>query len=259
MGLFPTTYPDITQGKEKADLVKKAVADITGIPVHYFVTVDFDGFEKAIDMLGGVTVTIPRAFDDYEYPITGKEKDLCGREEKDLPEMEAIAATQSAVEAFPCRYEHLHFDAGVTEMDGQTALKFVRSRHGLVDGGDFGRAARQQLFMDAVKDQVISINFIPKIFPLMDTLSEHVSTDIPTAEAQKLMKEFPNAQNYKRRSLVLSTSNVLENSTGPGGAYILTSSDGIYRWSATRKIVAELIAGNATASAKLTNAPIKKP
>ena len=75
--------------------------------------------------------------------------------------------TASPQDAFPCRYEHLHFNTGVQHMDGKTALKYVRSRHALQDGGDFGRASRQQRFLSAVKDKVLSVTFIPKIVPLM--------------------------------------------------------------------------------------------
>src|SRR5260221_143781 len=54
------------------------IDDILGIPIHYGVRIDFSGFEKAIDQIGGIEVNVPNTFDDYEFPITGKEDDLCG-------------------------------------------------------------------------------------------------------------------------------------------------------------------------------------
>lgn len=250
MGLFPKTFPDVKQNGP--GFVKQIVGNVLGIPIDYYVTVDFDGFVQAIDTIGSITVNVPKAFDDYEYPIEGKEKDLCGKEEKDIPELDALAASESAFLAYPCRYEHLHFDAGETTMDGATALKFVRSRHALTDGGDFGRAARQQLFVEAVKEKVLQINFIPKIVPLISELQDNITTDIPASEIKNLFKEFPNASQYTKRTLVLSNDNVLVNDTGPQGAYILATKDGISKWKPVHIVVSNAIHGrplDSTASA----------
>ena len=269
MGMFPKTYPDVKQLGTGDDagglLVKKVVSTVLGIPVDYYVTIDFDGFAKAVDTLGGVNVKVPKTFDDYEYPIDGKEKELCGHTEEEIKDLDdKIATGTPAFELFPCRYEHLHFDAGYTQMDGATALKFVRSRHALADGSDFGRAARQQVFVDAVKQKVLQVNFIPKIVPLMEELSSHVQTDVPLGEMQRLIRELPSAKNYTKRTLVLSNQNVLMNNTGPGGAFILTTKDGIHEWTPVHTIVKNLISGvelDATGAAKIvtpTHVPTKK-
>ncbi|MEI8232879.1 MAG: LCP family protein, partial [bacterium] len=105
-------------GKERRSdgglaLAKSAVAETLGVPVHYAVTLDFQGFVKAIDAVGGIDVEVQNTFDDYKYPIPGKE----------------------TVEPESDRYEHIHFDAGLTHMDGATALKFTRSRHAEGDEG----------------------------------------------------------------------------------------------------------------------------
>jgi LCP family protein required for cell wall assembly len=180
MGLFNKNYPDIpakyAEEQGAANLTKEVVGNIVGLEIDNYVAIDFEGFTKAVDVLGGVDVNVETTFDDYEYPVTGKEKDLCGKEEKDLPDLLKIA-TESPTLAFPCRYEHLHFDAGLTHMDGETALKYVRSRHSLQDGNDFGRAKRQQRFLEAVKNKVISIGFITKIPALMDEMQNYIRTD----------------------------------------------------------------------------------
>lgn len=260
LGLFPKDYPNVKYPKSNepgAALVKQVVGEVLGIDVHYYLTVDFEGFREAIDTLGGVTVNVQKTFDDYEYPIEGKEADLCGKEEqfvqiekylnpaspvatdeekmeflKDKPELAEFLRqiTEDPVDAFPCRYEHIHFDKGPTLMDGETALKYVRSRHSLDDGGDFGRAARQQQFIEGVKDKVLQVNFVSKIVPLMDKLSNHISTDMPADDMQLLINEFPQISQYTRKQLVLSTDNVLESSYSPDGQYILVSSEGINHW-----------------------------
>lgn len=177
------------------------IDDVIGIPIHYAVRIDFAGFAKAIDLVEGVDVDVPKTFDDFNYPITGKEDDLCGLIEKEVeisPEQaESLKmkpgkqkvlvdtsdkiATQSS--DFACRFEHLHFNKGVTHMDGETALKFVRSRMGTNgEGSDFARSRRQQLVIQAFRDKALSLStlFNPsKISGLLNTFGQSVDTNIP--------------------------------------------------------------------------------
>lgn len=177
------------------------IDDILGIPIHYAVRIDFAGFSKAVDLVEGVDVDIPKTFDDFNYPITGKEDDLCGLTEKEVeitpeqagpmkmkPGKQKVLvdssdkiATSSA--DFACRYEHLHFVKGVTHMDGETALKFVRSRMGTNgEGSDFARSRRQQIVIQAFRDKALSLNtlFNPgKISGLLSTFGQSVDTNVP--------------------------------------------------------------------------------
>src|SRR5690606_10518850 len=98
--------------------MKTQVEKIAGVPVHYAVVVDFNAFENVIDLIGGIEVNVLTPFVDSKYPIPGKENDLCGGD----PE-------------FTCRYETLVFEKGLTFMDGETALKFARSRNAEGDEG----------------------------------------------------------------------------------------------------------------------------
>lgn len=237
MALFNKNYPDLDvkndDDQSAADFAKQAVTTVTGMPIDNYIAIDFTGFKKSVDILGGVDVQVEKSFDDYEYPIDGKEKDLCGKQESDLPELEKIA-TQDAVLAFPCRYEHLHFDMGQRHMDGETALKYVRSRHSLQDGTDFGRAARQQRFLEAMKDKVISFGFLPKVIPLMDELKDYIKMDISLGDMQKLLGEAGKSKEYKISSLVISNSNYLKNSYSTAGGFILVPQDGIDEWGDVR-------------------------
>jgi LCP family protein required for cell wall assembly len=118
-------------------LSKASMEDVVGLPVHYGVVVDFSGFKKVIDLVGGVTITVPKAFDDPDYPIAGKENDDCNGDP-----------------LFRCRYETLHFDAGAQNMNGDRALKYVRSRHADGNqGSDFARSKRQQDLLIALKQK----------------------------------------------------------------------------------------------------------
>lgn len=120
------------------DLAKKTIEEILGQKIDYVLVVNFDSFEKLIDLLGGIEVDVKNSFDDYKYPIAGREDDLCDGDKE-----------------LKCRYEHLHFDVGRQFMDGKTALKFVRSRNAAGDEGtDFARSARQQQVMKAVEEKI---------------------------------------------------------------------------------------------------------
>jgi len=246
MALFPKKYPDLakryrTPGKP-ALLVSEAINQVTGLKIDNFIAIDFAGFVKMIDALGGVDIKVEKTFDDYQYPIAGKEADLCGRKEEEIPALDK-KASRSPQLVFPCRYEHLRFKAGLTHMDGQTALKYARSRHSLQDGSDFGRAKRQQLLLEAVKNKMLQINFLTKLPSLLDELGGHIKTDLPPKMAKKLLMEAVlNAKNYQKERLVISSANVLKASYSPYGGYILIPKEGVDHWEAVQKLVSDFIA-----------------
>ena len=251
MGLFPEDYPDLDRkyisSENPSGLVKKVVGDVTGLKIDYYVAVDFQGFVNAIDTLGGVNINVTNSFTDPECPIEGKEDDLCGKKEEDLPELEKIA-TESAVLAFPCRYETVTFTKGLTQMDGETALKFARSRHSLEDGGDFRRAQRQQQVIDAVKNKVLSINFIPKIVPFIDELGDHITTDV---KADRFILEGPNAGKYSIATYVISNEFTTE-TRSENGQYIIVPRTGIDDWDEIHTVISNRLKG-------ITPTPTKLP
>ncbi|GAI95511.1 unnamed protein product, partial [marine sediment metagenome] len=163
-------------GKEKAEgggfvLSKDAVYQILNQPIHYAVLIDFEGFIKTVNLLEGIDIKVDRPFDDYKYPIAGKGRDECAGD----PE-------------YKCRYEHLHFDAGQQKMDGEMALKFVRSRNAEgEEGTDFARSQRQQKVISAVVNKLLSYKtlFNPgKIIELKKTFGDHVKFDTQFNEEQ---------------------------------------------------------------------------
>ncbi len=251
----PTNYPDVDLKKPGTpELLERAIHTVTGLTIDNYVSVDFSGFEKAIDSLGGVDVQVQKTFDDYEYPIDGKEKELCGRDadfaliEKflkpgaDEAEKQQLFKDKSDLEkffkditddpktAFPCRYEHLHFDAGLVHMDGKTALKYVRSRHSLQDGTDFGRGARQQQFVRAVKNRLISVGILARVFPLMDEVGTHLQTNISIQEMKNILADVPDATKYRFIDIRMSDTDYLKVSFSDYGGYILIPRTGQDNW-----------------------------
>lgn len=226
LGFYPKTYPDAKINKnDELYLFKDAIKTTTGLSLDYYVSVDFNGFVKAVDSLGGIEVNVKKTFDDYVYPVTGKETDLCDYPEDKLSEIDDRLATEEPQVIFPCRYEHLHFDKGLQKMDGKTALKYVRSRHGLEDGGDFGRATRQQEFLIALKNALFSLESIPKIVKTIEDLTPYIQTDIPQGITSKFMKYGLTLGDFDLEKIVLSDDNVLENSYSEEGGYILLPKD----------------------------------
>lgn len=187
------------------NLAKSAVSEILGVPVHYSITLDFQGFVKAIDAVGGVDVEIDRTFDDYEYPIPGQEN------------------------AFPLesRYEHVHFDAGITHMDGDTALRFARSRHAVgEEGTDFARGQRQEKIIFAFRNKVLSTSTIfnsETISKLKGSVVSSINTDIDEKEQGSFVKVFLGLGN-KSNINSLGISDLLvnpKNTKEYGGQWVL--------------------------------------
>jgi LCP family protein required for cell wall assembly len=248
---FPNTFPDV----QADNLTRTVVEQITGLVIDNIVTIDFNGFKKAIDILGGIDVTVQRAFTDKEYPIEGKEDDLCGKEEKDLPELEKIATESSPWEAFPCRYETLNFSAGAQTMDGARALKFVRSRHGNIDGGDFGRAARQQRFIEGLREKLLSFNVLTSLTPLLDELKDNITIDIDQETMKKFIAEMPKINEYRIENLVMSDNDYLDFGNSDDGQSILEPKAGEDNWKDVHVWIKNAIAGITPSPTKAITVP----
>lgn len=215
-------YPDkepIYKGEAGAgNLSKEAATEVTGLPISYFVAVNFNGFMKAIDLLGGIEVDVPHTFEDKFYPIKGLENDTCGLDAG------ALTATMSGFlleRQFTCRYETLSFTKGKTTMDGVTALKFVRSRHSETYGGDFARSERQQAVIRAVRSKVLSLGILNDFVPILNKVSDSVRTDIDINTARHILDIAGDPRSYDISSIALSTDNVFRDTYSRDGQYIL--------------------------------------
>jgi LCP family protein required for cell wall assembly len=130
----------------------KTVEQLSGIRMDHYVEVDFTGFKKLINTLGGVDITTTRPIDD----------------------------TQS----------HLRLAAGRHTLDGEQALGLVRTRHGVGDGSDLGRIQLQQAFVKALLDQVEQVGVFSdpkKLYDLADTATGAVTTDSELDSVKQLV------------------------------------------------------------------------
>jgi polyisoprenyl-teichoic acid--peptidoglycan teichoic acid transferase len=104
------------------------VSEITGQSINHYLVVDFRGFQKIVDVLGGVEVDVPHDLIDRMYPVDGQD-----------------------------RYTTLIIRMGLQHFDGSTALKYARSRHST---SDFDRSERQQAIIKAIKEKALSAGFL---------------------------------------------------------------------------------------------------
>lgn len=193
-----------------SEATTKAINEILQTPITYYIRIDFAGFERMIDEIGGVEINVENTFDDYTYPIEGQE---------DNPN-------------YYSRFEHLHFDAGLQKMNGSSALKYARSRHAYgPEGSDFARARRQQLLLEAVKEKLLSRQTLlnPVILgKLISEFNQDVSTNLGTWEILRLWDIFKNVKKGEIINKVLSDApdGFLISGKGQDGAYILTPRSG---------------------------------
>lgn len=190
-------------------VAKETVGKVVGEQIDYAVRIDFSGFEKAVDLMGGLAIDVENTLDDYSYPIEGEEDNPCDYTEEEIIDLTAQIATGSAqdFEVFPCRYEHLHFDIGTTHMDGETALKYVRSRHAVgKEGSDFARSKRQEKVLAAFKDKLFSAGTILNpvtITNVVSALTGSIETDIKENEYDDFVKLAKKVENGKFETISL--------------------------------------------------------
>lgn len=202
----------------KSTEIQSIMEKVLGIPIHYYALVNFDLFKDAIDLLGGITVDVEKTFTDTNYPVPGKEN-----------------GTDSE------RYETVHFEAGTQLMDGETALKYVRSRKGNNDEGtDFARSKRQQKAIMAIKNKALALETlidIQKVKDLYELYSKNVDTDMDLSTLQNFYLISRKISFDKVVSIVLddrSEANVggllfaPEDRSLYGGAYVLLPKTGDY-------------------------------
>lgn len=203
-------------------LAKAATSEILSQPVHYGVLVNFAGFVKAIDLVGGVEIEVERSFDDYKYPVPGMEN----------AEPEGL------------RYEHIHFDQGLQHMDGERALKYVRSRYAEgEEGTDFARSKRQQKMLLAFKNKVFSIKTLlnpKKISKLSEILGDSIDTDIQKTEYSEFLKLALKLNQGKIKTVVLD-EDLLYNppKSEYDGQWVLAPRTG--NWQAVQEYVKSLV------------------
>ncbi len=231
---YPSKLPQFKGADGAGNLAKYEVSSVLGVPIDYYISVDFFAFKKIVDTLGGVQIDVQKSFTDYSYPTGGSNVDapLCVSE--DLPD--------SLIK--DCRYKKLHFDAGLQNMSGDRALAFVRSRHASgAEGSDFARSRRQQLLLSAIEQKAISVGAVTKVFSLMDAVQGHFRTDLALAEIKDLADYLSGINLSVADHISLTDGELLTSTYSADGQWILVPvSAGVdkdLQWSEIQKIIKE--------------------
>lgn len=152
----------VPAGQEDAGgaMADAALSHLLGIPIDYFVGLDFTAFDQGVDAVGGIDIDVPVSFVDPQYP---------------------------SCDADTCPYETISFKAGEQHMDGAIALEYARSRHGdNGQGTDFARSQRQQQILTAIKQKVLSIGGIGDLPSLLDALGGNVDTNMTLDDVEAI-------------------------------------------------------------------------
>jgi LCP family protein required for cell wall assembly len=143
----------------------RTVEDFSGLTVDHVLVVDFTGFKKIVDAIGGVPIHLDQAVVDPD--------------------------------------SHLDLPAGTTVLNGEQALAFVRARHNLGNGSDIGRMSRQQEFLNAALDTLAANGTLDdpaKLYKVLDAATKALTTDAALGSLPALanfasdLKEVPRQQ-----------------------------------------------------------------
>jgi LCP family protein required for cell wall assembly len=120
----------------------KTVESLTGLSLTHYIAIDFEGVVGVVNALGGVRVCVTQAIDDQD--------------------------------------SGLKIPAGVTTLNGDQALAFVRLRHSVGDGSDLERIQRQQYFLDQLERQMRNAGLLTdpiKLYKVLDAATQSLTTD----------------------------------------------------------------------------------
>ena len=227
---YANKKPEFRGDAGGGQMAKHVVGEVTGIKVENFISVNFGGLIKIIDILGGIEVDVPKTFDDYFYPIEGKENEICGLTPSEIAQAHAKYSGFDLEKQFKCRYEHLHFDSGKQKLDGVSALKFVRSRHADAHGGDFARSERQYALLVGLKEKLFSLSTLGNLVAVLDQLTETVTTDLDLGKIDEFASILPGVEEFEVKAIYLTEENILRSDKSSDGQFILVSKEGINKW-----------------------------
>ncbi len=147
--------PSRFEGVGGLPALAKELGYLAGVPIQYFASINLDGFQELIDLVGGVDVVNPKPIDDPQYDW------LDGTHGFTLP-------------------------AGPVHLDGRIGLAYVRSRYGVGDN-DYTRAARQQQVLAALRKKLTDPAVLLKLPQLIDAAASMIRTNFPSDRVDDML------------------------------------------------------------------------
>lgn len=163
---------------EGIKVLEKEVEEMMGIDIHYTIQVNFNALKEIVDSLGGVEIDVQSAITDLSYPKDGTNG-----------------------------YDPFIIKKGLQTLDGETALKYARSRK---TTSDFDRARRQQQLIFAIKQKAMKREILSnpvKIKALYDSVSSNMEMNLELRELIELARLGESVNRSNINSYVLNTEN----------------------------------------------------
>ena len=181
--------------RDPIQLLSRVIEDTLGLPVSHGVVIDLGVFERSVDAVGGVEVTVPCPIIDsfHDERVPG------GRRKLDLA-------------------------AGVALLDGPTAAMYIRSRHGR---SDFGRSRRQQAVLLGLRDRVFSSDGWTLLPDLLGELEASIHTDLRRYELLDLARRALSIDRKNLHGLVLAPPLTVAHATDEGKSVLLPDREAI--------------------------------
>ena len=179
------------------EFAAQVIEETFGMQIPYYIKVDFNGLEQIVDTLGGLEINVQNSFKDYQYPTNDFHTTT------------------------------IEFEAGKQRFSGEEVLQFVRSRHGTNgEASDFSRAARQQLVLESIKEQALSLGLLlkpNKINSYLKTIDSNMETNLKAWEIARLAGIARDVDSGSIKKIVLNDGpgGLLTSRLTPEGAYIL--------------------------------------
>src|SRR5579884_3310160 len=215
--LFPERL-DTYRGAQGAGIFTlDTVARLLGVPLSYYLALDFTGFRQAIDAVGGIDLDVPTGF-VAQHPAN------------DDPTIDP-------------RWTTIRFAKGWQHLNGERAIEYARAREVLDnsgEGSDFARARRQRLIIEAFKARLLQPGGLVHLPQLVAIAQQHVDTNYAIPAVTKLSALLADWQNVQFYQTALTTDNYLEVATGPDNAYLLVPSAPEHSWAQIRAFVRRL-------------------
>ncbi len=202
---------------EGGEGARRAAGRIFGETIPYYAVIDFQGFEQAIDDLGGISINVETGFTDRQYP------------DENLGFLPPIT-----------------FEEGAQKMDGQRALQYVRSRHGdNGQGSDFARSKRQQQVLAAIWDKSNDFRVVANpglLNRVLSRLANNFRTNLEPHEIKRLysMTKELKKENILSLSIDEASGLVCSQLVPETGAYVLLPCQGLENYDAIRELVRNL-------------------
>lgn len=214
--------------------METVVGEITGLEIHYGVSINFKGFTDLVDAIGGIEITLDKPFTELEQ---FSQEHVCdgdkggvfttptGKYEYKKNERGKIVAQYPlCINSSPECGGDFTLPAGVNKLNGEKALCYARARY---QSSDFERAKRQQLVIQEIKDKAMSVGTLSdfeKVNGILNALGDNVRTDMQAWEMKQAFSIYQKMQNPEiiQRVLENTEEGLLynpENSNGAG--YIL--------------------------------------